>query len=304
MKLVWQRSNTPAELHSMLEILNCEYLVYENGNGTKLVFQKVESDTLYVNVVKQNNKVKISYSSIAAAARGIGMVSAGLQGENKATFETVGIMVDVSRNMVMTVEHFKKWLRRLALSGGNIVFIYAEDTYKMEGEPFFGFGRGSYTLAELQELDRYAKKHLCQNCGYENDTTFDNIKGVCTDCGATIQEGSKLCADCKQKRRNKAKDWLEITVKAVGVAAVAVGAVCSAISETDSTSDYIPLPGVTDLRAKYTSEWLKAASLDELEMERLKVQNIFFNMDSETPSYWDVHALITEFDEAIKNFNV
>ena len=158
MKLVWQRSNTPAELHSMLEILNCEYLVYENGNGTKLVFQKVESDTLYVNVVKQNNKVKISYSSIAAAARGIGMAAAGLQGENKATFKTVGIMIDVSRNMVMTVENFKKWLRRLALSGGNTVYIYAEDTYKIDGEPFFGFGRGGYTLAELQELDRYALK--------------------------------------------------------------------------------------------------------------------------------------------------
>ena len=158
MKLVWQRNSTPEELHPLLETLSCEYPISESGSGIKLSFQKVECDTLYVNVAKQGRKALISYSSIAAAARGIGMVSAGLQGENKATFETVGIMIDVSRNMVMTVEHFKKWLRRLALSGGNIVFIYAEDTYKMEGEPFFGFGRGGYTLEELQELDRYAIK--------------------------------------------------------------------------------------------------------------------------------------------------
>ncbi|MBE6363235.1 MAG: beta-N-acetylhexosaminidase [Lentisphaerae bacterium] len=156
MKLIWQRNNTPEELFPLLETLSSEYPISESGNGTILSFKKVESDTLYVNVASKDGKALISYSSVAAAARGIGMVLSGLQGENKATFETVGIMVDVSRNMVMTVEHFKKWLRRLALSGGNIVFIYAEDTYKMEDEPFFGFGRGGYTMAELQELDRYA----------------------------------------------------------------------------------------------------------------------------------------------------
>ena len=83
-----------------------------------------------------------------------------------------------------------------------------------------------------------------------------------------------------------------------------VSSVGSAISDTKSTSDYMPLPGITDLRAKYTSEWLTTASLEELETERLKVQSIFLNMDTDMPSYWDVHTLITEFDEAINNYTL
>ena len=108
----------------------------------------------------------------------------------------------------------------------------------------------------------------------------------------------------KTKKCKHSTDFLEVTAKAVGSAINAVGSVLSAISETSTTRGYTPLPGVTDLRAKYTSEWLKTASLDELETERLKVQSIFLNMDTDMPSYWDVHALITEFDEAINNYTL
>ena len=101
----------------------------------------------------------------------------------------------------------------------------------------------------------------------------------------------------KPKKRKNATDVLEIIAKAVS-------SVLSPSTETSNTKDYTPLPGVTDLRAKYTSEWLTTASLEELETERLKVQSIFLNMDTDMPSYWDVHTLITEFDEAINNYTL
>ena len=70
----------------------------------------------------------------------------------------LGIMLDVSRNMVMKVDHLKLWFRRLSLSGYNLVMLYTEDTYQLPGEPFFGYMRGAYSIDEIKELDAYAKK--------------------------------------------------------------------------------------------------------------------------------------------------
>ena len=52
----------------------------------------------------------------------------------------------------MKVEHFKKWLRRLALLGFNVAKLYTEDTYELPGEPYFGYCRGAYTADELREI--------------------------------------------------------------------------------------------------------------------------------------------------------
>ena len=73
-------------------------------------------------------------------------------------FKTYGIMLDCSRNAVMKVEHFKKWLNCLALLGYNTAMLYTEDTYELPGEQYFGYQRGRYTKAELIEIDQHASK--------------------------------------------------------------------------------------------------------------------------------------------------
>lgn len=99
----------------------------------------------------------LEYNSIAGAARGIGAALAKIECKESTPFKTLGIMLDVSRNMVMTVDHLKMWFRRLALSGYNMIMLYTEDTYELPDEPFFGHLRGAYTLEEIRELDEYAK---------------------------------------------------------------------------------------------------------------------------------------------------
>ncbi|MBO5051133.1 MAG: beta-N-acetylhexosaminidase [Clostridia bacterium] len=74
----------------------------------------------------------------------------------RCSFQTLGVMIDCSRNAVLTVENAKHLLRLLALMGYNMVQLYTEDTYEIEGEPYFGYLRGRYTAAELRELDDYA----------------------------------------------------------------------------------------------------------------------------------------------------
>ncbi|MBQ8351055.1 MAG: beta-N-acetylhexosaminidase [Clostridia bacterium] len=76
--------------------------------------------------------------------------------EEKCAFDTFGIMIDCSRNAILTVDGLKRVLRLLALMGYNMVQLYTEDTYEVDGEPYFGYLRGRYSRAELREIDAYA----------------------------------------------------------------------------------------------------------------------------------------------------
>ena len=96
-----------------------------------------------------------------ALAALLGAVRAG---EEKKTvkettlFKTNGTMVDMSRNAVMRVESVKTMMRAMALMGMNMYMLYTEDTYELEGRPWFGYMRGRYTKDEIKEMDAYALK--------------------------------------------------------------------------------------------------------------------------------------------------
>ena len=95
--------------------------------------------------------------------RGLATLSAWLRsGESAKTVQENpiltfnGAMADVSRNAVLNVPTVKLMLRKMALMGLNAYMLYTEDTYEIEGRPYFGYMRGRYTKAELRELDAYA----------------------------------------------------------------------------------------------------------------------------------------------------
>lgn len=71
-------------------------------------------------------------------------------------YDTFGVMLDMSRNAVMSVEALKKYFAILKRMGYNCVMLYTEDTYEVEGEPYFGYMRGRYSMDELRDLDEYA----------------------------------------------------------------------------------------------------------------------------------------------------
>lgn len=101
---------------------------------------------------------KVEYTTISAAARGIGGVLAGKSGEEQCVFKNFALMLDVSRNSVPTVKYLRKFFAQLALAGYNQVMLYAEDTYQLDGEPEFGAWRGGYSAAEIRELDDCASR--------------------------------------------------------------------------------------------------------------------------------------------------
>ena len=74
----------------------------------------------------------------------------------KNGFEKFGVMIDCSRNSVMKPEAVKKLIDVLSVLGYNTIKLYTEDTYEIEGEPFFGYMRGRFTKEELKSIDAYA----------------------------------------------------------------------------------------------------------------------------------------------------
>ena len=77
--------------------------------------------------------------------------------EETGALRRLGTMLDCSRNAVPSVETVKKWISITADMGYNALMLYTEDTYEITGEPYFGYGRGRYSKAELKELNAYAQ---------------------------------------------------------------------------------------------------------------------------------------------------
>ncbi len=71
-------------------------------------------------------------------------------------FNTLGVMIDMSRNAVMSLPALKRFLPLLKKMGYNCVMLYTEDTYEVDGEPYFGYMRGRYTKEEMKEVDAFA----------------------------------------------------------------------------------------------------------------------------------------------------
>ncbi len=75
--------------------------------------------------------------------------------QEACSFEQLQVMVDCSRNAVMTKEALKEYIRYLAACGYHSLQLYTEDTIQVKKEPYFGYMRGAYTKEEIQEIDSY-----------------------------------------------------------------------------------------------------------------------------------------------------
>lgn len=74
-------------------------------------------------------------------------------------YRDLGFMADASRNAVPTVATAKKMIGLLAQMGYSSFQLYMEDTYQLKDEPYFGYLRGAYETAELQEIEAEANEY-------------------------------------------------------------------------------------------------------------------------------------------------
>ncbi len=73
-----------------------------------------------------------------------------------------GVMLDMSRNAVMKISELKNFAKVLHSFGYNMIQLYTEDTYEVDGEPYFGYMRGRYTKEELTDFVSF-----CESIGVE-----------------------------------------------------------------------------------------------------------------------------------------
>ena len=71
-------------------------------------------------------------------------------------FDTFGVMIDMSRNAVMSLDGLKRFMTLLRKMGYNTVMLYTEDTYEVDDEPYFGYMRGRYSKDEMKAIDAFA----------------------------------------------------------------------------------------------------------------------------------------------------
>ena len=77
----------------------------------------------------------------------------------KMNNKTFCLMVDCSRNAVINIPTLKKLIRVLHQCGYNALMLYTEDTYEVNGEPYFGHLRGRYTKEEIKDIVNYAEQY-------------------------------------------------------------------------------------------------------------------------------------------------
>ena len=108
-------------------------------------------------ILSNNRPILLLFSVSCYAILELRNINGGIVLDNKQLkFRNLGVMVDCSRNAVMSVEQLKTFITVTAKMGYNQVHLYMEDTYEIDDEPFFGYLRGRYSKAELKELGDFA----------------------------------------------------------------------------------------------------------------------------------------------------
>lgn len=135
------------------------YLGEEVFVNLDIKYEQVDDKSELI-VIKNNNNVMIKYGERASLFRGLSLVKERINEDNyqlsyHKNFNHNGLMHDCSRNGVLTVQSAKNFILISALFGLNRLMLYTEDTYEIEGEPFFGYLRGRYTKEELKEIASY-----------------------------------------------------------------------------------------------------------------------------------------------------
>ena len=130
-----------------------------DGDGVVLCSEKTAKTNIGFRT--ENCKVVISYSEDHDFFHMFMRFYAfyGIKQNDAPVYEVndFGVMVDCSRNGVWNVRSVKDCIVYLALMGYGYLELYTEDTYEINGEPYFGYMRGRFSTQEIKEIDDYAR---------------------------------------------------------------------------------------------------------------------------------------------------
>lgn len=116
-----------------------------------------------LSLLMDGERLTVEAPDISAAARGLFLAACALRDgkdipelHQTRHIASCGMMLDMSRGGVMTVEAVKGMIDAHAALGLNLMMLYTEDTFTVPEAPYLGYLRGRYTEKELREMDDYA----------------------------------------------------------------------------------------------------------------------------------------------------
>lgn len=138
-----------------------EYLGKEYFSPLNIAFLKSKSFG-FLRVTRNNDAVTIEYDQLANLFRGLTLIKEKCNEKHfdysfKTKFNTVGPMLDCSRNGVLKNEKVKEMILLSALMGHNRLLLYTEDTFKLDKYPYFGYLRGAYSKEDIKEFVKYGE---------------------------------------------------------------------------------------------------------------------------------------------------
>lgn len=111
----------------------------------------------------EGDSAAIGYEQRVHFFRAVGLLVEHFEDRESVTeiprYKELSVMYDTSRNQLPTVESHKQRIRHLALMGYTSMLLNLEDTFEIEGYPYFGYMRGRYTHEELRAIDDYAYQY-------------------------------------------------------------------------------------------------------------------------------------------------
>lgn len=138
------------EVKSHTKVENCI-------NGTPV---DVKKEGKGISIKKLGDRISLTYGETNEFYRALSQLNyvaeTGNEISEEAFTKELCLMADVSRNAVYTMASIKRMIRYMAISGYNSLMLYTEDTFEVDGYPYFGHMRGRYSKEELKEIDAYA----------------------------------------------------------------------------------------------------------------------------------------------------
>ena len=149
------------DLQAGIEILSADLNFRVSPRGLRVKVTPLPKNLLRIS--KKGNRAEIQFNQKHHFFRGLGLLLEEMKSRKdfelieEPQFATIGTMIDVSQgNAVIDVPNVKAIINLMAVMGLNMLMLYAEDSYDVKGEPYFGYMRGRYSQDDIREIDAYA----------------------------------------------------------------------------------------------------------------------------------------------------
>ncbi len=122
----------------------------------------IQTSGCNIEIISTESQATICYGKEHQFIRAVGLLMENLKIKKvfrileEPCYDSLGVMVDCSRNAVPHFNAFKKLVRHLAAMGYSSIQLYMEDIFELDEYPYFGYLRGRYTKNELKAMDQYA----------------------------------------------------------------------------------------------------------------------------------------------------